>query len=161
MVTEGVVADTTILSNFVLIGREDILNKVFRNNFFTTEEVLKELKRGEDRGVIPKGDWGWIKIVKIESPHENYLFQLFTGFLGKGESSCLSVAISQNFKVLTDDLDARRLSQRRGVPVSGTIGVLVEAVRRGLLSSDEGNAVLSKMIAKGYFSPFERLDELL
>lgn len=82
MVTEGVVADTTILSNFVLIGREDILNKVFRNNFFTTEEVLKELKRGEDRGVIPKGDWGWIKIVKIESPHENYLFQLFTGFLG-------------------------------------------------------------------------------
>ncbi len=161
MVKEGVVADNTILSNFVLIGREDILNKVFQNNFFTTEEVLVELKRGEDRGVLPKGDWRWIKILRIESPQENYLFQLFSTSLGKGESSCLSVAISRNFKILTDDLDARRLAQRRGIPVSGTIGVLVIAIQKGILSSDEGNAMLSKMIAKGYFSPFERLDELL
>jgi len=73
----------------------------------------------------------------------------------------LSVAISRNFKILTDDLDARRLAQRRGIPVSGTIGVLVIAIQKGILSSDEGNAMLSKMIAKGYFSPFERLDELL
>lgn len=73
----------------------------------------------------------------------------------------MSIAISRNLKVLTDDLDARRLAQRRGIPVSGTIGILVEAVRRGILSVDEGNAMLSKMTAKGYFSPFERLDELL
>jgi len=161
MVREGVVADNTILSNFVLIGREVILNKVFKNNFFTTEEVLEELKRGEDRGILPKGDWRWIKILKIQSPREEFLFQVFTASLGKGESSCLSIATTRNFKMLTDDLDARRLAQRRGIPVSGTIGVLVDAVRRGLLSSDEGNAMLSRMIAKGYFSPFEKLDELL
>ncbi|MBW2742112.1 MAG: hypothetical protein JRE64_25470 [Deltaproteobacteria bacterium] len=39
--------------------------------------------------------------------------------------------------------------------------VLVEAVRTGILSVDEGNVMLSNMIAKGYFSPFERLNELL
>jgi len=47
------------------------------------------------------------------------------------------------------------------ITVSGTIGVLVEAVRIGILSLDEGNAMLSKMTAEGYFSPFESLDELL
>jgi len=161
VVKEGVVADNTVLSNFAIIGREDILNKVFRDNFFTTEEVLEELKRGEDRGVLPKRDWRWTKILKIESSQEDSLFRLLTASLGKGEASCLSIAISRNLKVLTDDLDARRLAQRRGVPVSGTIGILVEAVRTGILSVDEGNAMLSKMTAKGYFSPFERLDELL
>ena len=64
-------------------------------------------------------------------------------------------------KVLTDDLDAKKLAQRRGIPVSGTIGVLVEAVRTGILSVDERNVMLSNMIAKGYFYPFERLNELL
>ena len=108
-----------------------------------------------------KRDWRWIKILRIESSQEDFLFRLFAAFLGKGESSCLSIAISRNLKVLTDDLDARKLAQRRGIPVSGTIGVLVEAVRIGILSVDEGNVMLSNMIAKGYFSPFERLNELL
>jgi len=94
---EAVVADNTVLSNFALIEREDILAKLFESALFTTEEVLEELK----------------------------------------------------------------LAQRRGVPVSGTIGVLVEAVREKLLSIEEGNTMLSEMIEKGYFSPVETLDELI
>ena len=161
MVKEGVIVDNTVLSNFALIGREDILSKVLKNNFFVTEEVIEELKRGENRGILPGRDWHWVKILKIESSQEDFLFRLFTTSLGKGESSCLSIAISRNLRVLTDDLDARKLAQRRGIPVSGTIGILVEAVRTGILSVDEGNEMLSNMTAKGYFSPFETLNELL
>ena len=161
MVTGGVVADNTVLSNFALIGREDILQQVFRKNFFTTQEVFEELERGQDRGVLPKRNWRWIKILRINSPQETRLFRLFSASFGKGESSCVSVAVSRNLKILTDDLDARKLAQRRGIPVSGTIGILVEAVRIGILSLDEGNTMLSKMTAKGYFSPFVNLDELL
>jgi len=158
---EAVVADNTVLSNFALIKREDILVKLFENALFTTEEVIDELKRGEKRNVLPKRDWQWIKVLKMESSQEEFLFRLLAESLGKGESSCLSIAISRDLKVLTDDRDARRLAQRRGVPVSGTIGVLVEAVREGLLSVEEANTMLSDMIEKGYFSPFETLDELI
>ncbi len=161
MEKEAVVADNTVLSNFALIGREDILAKLFENTFFTTEEVLEELKLGEQRNVLPKRDWQWIRVLKIEVSQEEFLFRLFAEMLGKGESSCLSIAISRDLKVLTDDIDARKLAQRRGVPVSGTIGVLIEAVREGLLSIEEGNLMLSDMIEKGYFSPFETLDELI
>ena len=161
MEKEAVVADNTVLSNFALIRREDILAKLFENTLFTTEEVIEELKRGEKRNVLPKRDWQWIKVLKIESSQEEFLFRLLAESLGKGESSCLSIAISRDLKVLTDDRDARKLAQRRGVPVSGTIGVLVEAVREGLLSIEEGNTMLSEMIEKGYFSPFEVLDELI
>lgn len=99
-----------MLSNFALIGREDILAKLFKDTLFTTEEVI---------------------------------------------------AISRDLKVLTDDKDARTLAQRREVPVSGTIGVMVEAVRERLLSFEEANTMLSVMIEKGYFSPFETLDGLI
>ncbi len=161
MEKEAVVADNTVLSNFALIEREDILAKLFEDTLFTTEEVFKELKRGEQRNVLPERIWQWIKVLKIESSKEEFLFRLFTESLGKGESSCLSIAISRDLKVLTDDKDARKLAQRRGVPVSGTVGVLVEAEREGLLSTGEGNTMLSEMIEKGYFSPFETLDELI
>lgn len=97
----------------------------------------------------------------MESSQEEFLFRLFAESLGKGESSCLSIAISRDLKVLTDDRDARELAQRRGVPVSGTIGILVEAIGEGLLSIEEGNVMLSDMIEKGYFSPFETLNELI
>ena len=97
------------------------------------------------------------KQMKIEENRLAVKAQLW----GKGESSCLSIAISRDLKVLTDDRDARKLAQRRGVPVSGSIGVLVEAVRGGLLSIEEGDTMLSEMIEKGYFSPFEALDELI
>ena len=161
MEKEAVVADNTVLSNFALIGREDILAKLFKDTLFTTEEVFKELKRGEQRNVLPKRDWQWIGILKIESSQEEFLFRLFAESLGKGESSCLSITISRELKVLTDDMDARKLAQRRGVPVSGTIGVLVEVVREGLSSIEEGNTMLSDMIERGYFSPVEALDELI
>ena len=161
MEKEAVVADNTVLSNFALTGREDILAKLFENTLFTTEEVLEELKQGVHRNILPKRDWQWIRVLKIESSQEEFLFRLFAKSLGKGESSCLSIALSRNVKVLTDDMDARKLAQRRGVPISGTIGVLVEAVREGLLSIAEGNITLLDMIEKGYFSPFETLDELI
>jgi len=43
--------DNTVLSNFALIRGEDILAKLFENMLFTTEEVLEELKRGEQRNL--------------------------------------------------------------------------------------------------------------
>ena len=161
MEKEAVVADNTVLSNFALIGREDILAKLFENVIFTTEDVLEELKRGEQRNVLPKLNWQWIGVLKIESSEEEFLFRLFTESLGKGESSCLSIALSRDLKILTDDKDARKLAQRRGVPVSGTIGVLVEVVREDFFSIEVANIMLSDMIERGYFSPFETLDELI
>jgi len=157
----AVIVDNTVLSNFALIEREDILARVFKGTLFTTEEVLVELKRGEQSNVLPKRDWQWVRVLKIETPQEEFLFRLFTDSFGKGETSCLSIAISRDMKVLTDDKDARKLAQRRGVPVSGTIGVLVDAVREGLLSIEEANTLLLDMVEKGYFSPLETLDGLI
>jgi len=51
------------------------------------------------------------KQMKIEENRLAVKAQLW----GKGESSCLNIAISKDLKVLTDDRDARKLAQKKGV----------------------------------------------
>ena len=48
-----------------------------------------------------------------------------------------------------------------GVPVSGTLGLLVKAVRAAILASEEADALLVQMIAGGYRSPRPTISELL
>lgn len=88
-------------------------------------------------------------------------FKLINQCLGAGESSCLALAIYHNLRVLTDDLDARRYAQKRGLAVSGTIGVLVIAVKNEVISLRDGNRFLSELIEYGYYLPYVKLDELL
>lgn len=57
MEKELVLVDNTVLSNFALIERDDILNSLFKDLLYTTNEVLQELKLGEDRGILPKRDF--------------------------------------------------------------------------------------------------------
>ncbi len=155
------IVDTTVLTNFALIKGEEILREVFKDSLFTTAEVLKELWQGEERRLFPERDWKWLKVLKIESDDERQAFKLINQRLGVGESLCLALAIYRNFKMLTDDLDARRYAQKRGLAVSGTIGVLVIAVKHEIISLRDGNRFLSELIEYGYYSPYGKLDELL
>lgn len=155
------IADNTVLTNFALIKREDILMKVFEDNFFISEEVLEELQRGEEKGILPKRNWNWIQVLRIHSQQEVNAFEQFRQRFGSGESSCLSLAISRHLKIFTDDLDTRRYAQRLGIPVSGTIGVLLIAIEKGILALEEGNNLLYEMIEHGYYSPYQTLNELV
>jgi predicted nucleic acid-binding protein len=47
-----------------------------------------------------------------------------------------------------------------GLTVIGTVGILVSVVRVGLLDPDDAQELLDKMIAAGYRSPVQRLDEI-
>jgi predicted nucleic acid-binding protein len=155
------VVDNTVLSNFAVIHGETLLNHIFSGELYTTEEVLHELQIGEQRKSIPERDWSWIQRVRLEREQEQVTFMRLKQRFGIGESACLSVAIHHSFQILTDDLDVRKYAQRCGLPVSGTIGVLVLGVKRSILSLEEGNRLLTQMIQQGYYSPFSSLDSLL
>lgn len=63
--------------------------------------------------------------------------------------------------MVTDDLAARQLAHERGVPLTGTVGILLALVRDGVLSLTEANATLAEMIDRRYRSPVDRLDDLV
>lgn len=61
---------------------------------------------------------------------------------------------------MTDDRDARKFAMRRGIPISGTLGILNRLVQSDILRADKGDQLLEEMIVKGYRSPVASLKEL-
>lgn len=57
--------------------------------------------------------------------------------LDKGEKESLALAAQSRALLLVDDESARHEARRRGVPVRGTLGVLIEAYRRGFLNAEQ------------------------
>lgn len=60
--------------------------------------------------------------------------QILRTALGPGESEAISLALEIGAQwVILDERPARRLAQALGLPVIGTLGILVASKRRGLL----------------------------
>ena len=154
------IADTTVLSNFALVQRPELLSMT-GSEVITAAQVMEEIRRGVERGILPPCDWQWLPICILDTPEEVQLFENISRHLGQGKAACLALAAHRGFTFLTDDGDARRWSHRAEIPVSGTIGILVRLVQRGTLTLDEGNALLTEMRQKGFYAPVDRLDGLL
>ena len=81
MEKELVLVDNTVLSNFALIERDDILNSLFRDLLYTTNEVLQELKLTTSQKVQFVPYLSFLR--KQESSDFNLLWTpVFTGVTG-------------------------------------------------------------------------------
>ncbi len=55
--------------------------------------------------------------------------------LGKGEAEVIALAVKTGMKTIIDDLKARKVAEKLGLKVTGTIGVLLKAENLGLINS--------------------------
>ncbi len=155
-----ILLDNTVMSNFAVIERPDLLNCILPGQIATTKEAFAELRAGISKGLIPSGDWSWLDVLSLTS-QEQKSFTLLTSSLGDGEASCLAMAASRGYRVLTDDRIARRKAHSMTIPTSGTLGALKLLVEQGILKQEEGEIYLQQMIAAGYHSPVTKLAALL
>ncbi|MBI5652151.1 MAG: DUF3368 domain-containing protein [Chloroflexi bacterium] len=61
----------------------------------------------------------------------------------------------------TDDWDARRVAQRLGIPITGTLGILAILVKDETLTVTEADALLARMIAAGFHAPVQSIKNVL
>lgn len=155
-----VILDNTVLTNLALVGAIDLVFHLWPDRVVTTAAVLQEYRAAADIGLLPAHAWADLIVVEMTSQEET-LASTFSSRLGAGERSCLAVAHSRDGLLVSDDADARGAAKRLGIVVSGTLGVLVLAVRRSLLTLAEANELLGNMIDAGYRSPMTRLDDLI
>ena len=76
-------------------------------------------------------------------------FSAFAQKIDAGEASAIAVAIDFGCGVLMDDKAGRRMATNAGVPVIGTVGVLVLAKRKRLVPL--AKPLLENLAASGYF----------
>ena len=163
--------DTTVLSNFAAIAQMALLEKLYRGLAWTTLMVSDEIRRGLDAGyqhlqaveqqLTTTNPAGWLRVLTLEKPDEQRLYVDLGRSLDPGEASCLALAISRGLILATDDLAARRLATGHGVPLTGTLGILIRLVREHQLSLETANRFLADMIAMRYRSPVKTLDDLI
>jgi uncharacterized protein len=65
--------------------------------------------------------------------------------LGRGEREALTLAKAHNALVLMDEDHARAIADQLGLTHVGTLGLLTEAYRRGLLSADALDELLASI----------------
>lgn len=126
-----VVADAGPLIHLSLIGRIDLLPTLY-SRIVVPELVYREVvDQGEDLpGSTELRGASWIDLSSHDPDH--HLFHLLRAQLDPGEAAAICLAVDRRADlILSDDRQARLTAERLEMPVKGTLGVLVEARRRG------------------------------
>ena len=155
-----VLLDNTVLSNLALVGRSDLIRRLWPSGACSTGEVLAEYEAGAAAGLVPADAWSGLPLVSLTAEEGRFASAL-PPRLGAGERACLAVAYHRNGLLASDDQDARRMARRYGVPTTGTVGVLVLGVLRGMLSRDTANSLLRQMTDLGFRAPVADIELLL
>jgi hypothetical protein len=165
-----VIANTTVISNFAAVGRLDLIRGLLIEVCISTD-VYGEIQDGITEGIeyytgiedhiYPFTLDGWLHLCPIQGDEELRLFNQLPAALHRGEASCLAIAAQRGWAFITDDSRARKAARALGISISGTLGLLIEAVKIDLLSASEADRLLDMMIALGYRSPHGTVSELL
>jgi predicted nucleic acid-binding protein len=155
-----ILLDNTVLSNFALVGRPDLIRLALGDTAATTAETFAEFQAGERLGRLPHGDWSWLTVLELNDA-ERATFEQLSARLNAGEAACLAMASARQFRVFSDDRDARKMAGQMLVPVSGTLGILVRLIRQKHLTLEQANDLLRRMIAADYRAPLDDLSPLL
>ena len=127
-----VVSNTSPLTNLAAIGRFDLLRDLY-SELYIPSGVWEELNAGGQRwpGSIEVERANWIR---RRNPHNDVLVATLMRDLDRGEAETIALALELDCdRVVIDERDGRRIAQRHGLSLIGTVGVLVEAKNRGLL----------------------------
>ena len=118
-----IISDTSCLIILNKIGELDLLRQLY-NTVTITQDIL--LEYGEQ---LPE----WIE---VQQANDQYRQQLLEMQIDKGEASAIALALeTADNIVILDDWKARKLAERLGLTVTGTLGVIIRAKNTGLIPS--------------------------
>src|SRR5579859_3485169 len=101
--------------------QEVIIPEAVSEEFLATERSVRQTALDE----AP-----WIKLLSLRNPRQALVY---VG-LDRGEAEVLALATERSARlVIIDEFKGRRYAQRLGLPLTGTLGVLLAAKQNGLL----------------------------
>ena len=137
--TKPVVSDAGPLITLAKLNLLHLLERLYRRVYFPgsvyKEAVVEGLRQGlEDahtlRLFLIQEGWETMEV-------ENAPDELISLHLDQGELDSLALALAMNALLLIDEERGREEARRHRVKVRGTLGVLIEAYRRGFITSNQ------------------------
>lgn len=116
-----IISDTSCFIVLGNIGELDLLQKTY-GQIITTFEIASEYGQN-----LPQ----W---VEVKTPSDTYRQKILEIQLDKGEASAIALAIEiPESIVIIDDYKARKLAEKLGLTITGTIGVIIKAKLHGII----------------------------
>ncbi len=129
-----IVVNTSPLILLAKIERLDLLKQLYEITL-VPEAVRGEIEAKPGRVADRVGSLIRSGVFQLHSVEARFIERL-TVELGKGERETIALALETHADlVVIDDLEGRQFARNLGLPLTGTIGVLVEARERKLISS--------------------------
>ena len=133
------VSNTSPLLNLAIIGRLDLIRAQF-GSVLVPPAVVEECRLEEGRpgssALRQAIEKGWIVEKK---PSDDPLIRTLGQDLDLGESEAITLAVEKEAGlILLDEREGRRRARNVGLEVTGALGILARADRRGELDSLSG-----------------------
>ncbi len=149
----ALVFDASPLSHFARAGRLQTLERLTAGD---TCNVTRAVRAELNAGIPAYPRLGeilaaaWLHVVDVDEPREleafaAYARRLVVGERNVGEASTLAWAEVHGAIAVVDDLAARKLAKARGVPLRGSIGLVMQGVAGGVITVDDGLALLQEL----------------
>lgn len=135
-----VVSDTTPLNYLILIDQVDLLYELY-GSVVIPQSAFSEMQRADTPVEVQA--WiaarlAWLEVRPAQATDPSLK-------LGAGETEAIALALELHADaLLLDDRKARQEAQKRGITVTGTLGILAESARRGLVDLPKAIARLQQ-----------------
>ena len=131
-----IISDTSCLIALSKIEKLDLLRDLY-HEIIITIDVYQEFG-----GYIP--DWVVITEVKDKQKQKDIEERL-----DKGEASSIALALeTKNSTLIIDEIKGRKIAQSFNIDIIGTIGIILLAEKKGLISDVTG--LILRLVNKGF-----------
>lgn len=137
----NVISNTTPIIALASIDKLELLPEIFKE-ITISEAVRDEIGAGGRIKVPPVEAIEWIKIEKnITDIKERLLLGLDDGEKQTILMGMVTNDVDNECLLLIDERKGRKIATSRGLRIKGTLGILAEAKRRGLIDDFKGYAL--------------------
>jgi hypothetical protein len=142
-----VIADTSVLINFLAIDRMDLIQR-HSCRFFITDHVRHEVTTHYSEQVSRLDlalEQGILEEIQVTDPDEVETFARWTGLqrFGNGECACIAVALHRQFTLAMDDKQAIKHARRscETLDILTTQDLMLSMIKEDLLGIAEADAI--------------------
>lgn len=143
-----VIVNTTPLLSLGNIEKLNILRQMY-GKIIIPKSVYEEVMEKQDTAsqvLTAAMDWIEVKSIENRADYAMYRSRLHSGEI---EVMILAQQVPRADLVILDDMAARKTANYLGIPLTGTIGVLIKAKQRGIITAVM--PILEELEANGFF----------
>ena len=141
-----VISDTTPIVSLIKISRIDLLEKLF-GEVCIPEAVFRELTTNtvfENEAEVVQNS-PFLKTIPVKNRKSLEILQAASG-LDDGESEAIILADELKSDILViDERKGRKVAQKLGITITGTIGILIQAHDEKIISTEDIKIYLEQL----------------